>query len=834
MTGAHRILTEESPVDDPNTYLEFLKSKLEPDWRPTEWDPKAWHFAGDPAHPLTAAYPCSTIDCNGISRSLTGTCPSCKHARSAAAPDQPRPRHWRSVDRITRCTIKYQGQPCRALESHQGLCYHHYHAWRKRCAAAGSEIPLETFRLTAKRAFPKGGRCDLIQCSKEQWRHGEIMCLSHYFLWKRLRRRGVSLEQFLAVPRKIRGQWATNEFCLADLPPVLRMEFLLTLQQRDREGYRLDPRVIQGCLTTAEQSGVRTMETLHRQLLEADKPRRLELGLMNYGRLWAARWRYRFSGYDMRQEDVWDAAVLELRVDQTTERRCRKGSIDFRPIRTVWLREAAKQYAGLLELPADRARGLVRACTVASQALLKRPRGTDHTRLNRDDAKAVFDAFANAAAPGGTPRSSRNKYEMFQDFKRLLQEGRELPALRGLAPGFRFLTADKLDGQRTRDRTDKAIPDSVIRILDDNLHLLTVAPDFTHAMGRPGELHSHMLQTIYQLLRDLGRRPTEVLALSRDALHYTDDGHPFLRYDAPKTGDFGLELPIHGSTAEIIKTWSSRIEAVTTIHPDAAKFLFPSLSGFGPSARTHVSLTGFHTHYWRWIDRVKELPEFTSGPEGTARRFERGRLNLYAWRHTYAQRLSDNNTPPDVIQDLMNHKKFETSAGYILLNRKRKEEAIRLVSTTTINKHGTLQVPQDYAAYVRTSVATPLGLCTEPSNVKAGGQACPARSKCGGCSYFRANVSHLPVIDSHIVALTSDLELAEPLAEDWILDGIKAEIASYKRIRRLLTRTKDSLSPEEQADIDKATELLQNLALAPAAEGPGNGRKMLPLIPKKQ
>ncbi|NMR32492.1 hypothetical protein [Crystallibacter degradans] len=182
----------------------------------------------------------------------------------------------------------------------------------------------------------------------------------------------------------------------------------------------------------------------------------------------------------------------------------------------------------------------------------------------------------------------------------------------------------------------------------------------------------------------------------------------------------------------------------------------------------------------------------------------------------------------------MNHKKFETSAGYILLNRRRKEEAIRLVSTTTINKHGTLQVPKDYAAYVRNSVATPLGLCTEPSNVKAGGQACPARSKCGGCSYFRANVSHLPVIDSHIVALTSDLELAAPLAEGWILDGIKAEIASYKRIRRLLTLTKDSLSPEEQADIDKATELLQNLALAPAAEGPGNGRKMLPLTPKER
>ncbi|WP_049822812.1 site-specific integrase [Arthrobacter sp. H41] len=641
------------------------------------------------------------------------------------------------------------------------------------------------------------------------------------------------------MPRPIQHQWKGNEFCLVDLPPVLRLEFLLILQQRDRQGYRLDPRIIRRCLHIALESRVRTMETLHRQLLEQNRPRRLELGLTNYGRLCAARWRYRFSGQDMRHEDLWDAAVLELRVDQTTQRRCSKGTIDFTPITVGWLKDAAKQYATTLELPADQVRELVRSCTIASQALLKRPNGPRPGRLQRENARAVFDAYANLTAADGTARTARLKHDMFSVFKRLLRDGRELPALHELAPAFRFLSADRLDTPEkpTPEKptpTSKAIPDSVIRILDNNLHLLSVTAESPYAMGRPPELHSHMLQTIYQLLRDLGRRPTEVLALQRDALHHSDDRQPFIRYDAPKTGDYGLELPIHTSTATIIKDWTARINTVTDIHPHAAQYLFPSLCGFGPAAKSHISPTGFHTHYWRWIDRIKELPEYVNGPEGTARYFDRSKLNLYAWHHTYAQRLSDNNTPPDVIKDLMNHKRFETSAGYIQMNRKRKEEAIRIVSTTTVNRDGTASAPGEYTAYLRSSVATPLGLCTEPSNVKAGGQACPARSKCGGCSYFRANISHLPVIDSHIVALTADLELAAPLAEDWILQGINAEIASYKRIRTLLTQAKNTLTTEQQAEIDQATDLLQNLAAAPTTIGQRTGPKLLPLTPKRR
>ena len=40
-------------------------------------------------------------------------------------------------------------------------------------------------------------------------------------------------------------------------------------------------------------------------------------------------------------------------------------------------------------------------------------------------------------------------------------------------------------------------------------------------------------------------------------------------------------------------------------------------------------------------------------------------------------------------------------------------------------------------AYQMRSVAVPFGNCIEPSNVKAGGKACPIRFQCAGCGFYR-------------------------------------------------------------------------------------------------
>lgn len=833
---SRQILSNESPGADAESYLQFLQQRITDNWRPTEWDSRLWHFTADHANPLTAAYPCSVPGCEGLARGSGAPCLSCKSAASGGTDGmRARNNHARRLQKITeRCTITVDGKSCKAPASHHGLCFHHYHAWRKRRSSAGGDYPLEKYRTSARGVFPRGKQCVLPGCRTEEWRFEKKLCLSHHFQWKRLKRQGITFEQFTSTRRPIIGQWSTTEFTLADLPPILRHEFLLTLQQRDQDGYRLDPWVIRRCITIALENKVVTMEKLHQILRESATNQRLQEGFTNYGRMWSARWRHQYTGHDMKSEDLWDAAVLMLRAHSASDTISSKGTLDFRPISILWLREAAKETAAVFELPADKIRELIRSCSIASDALLQRPHGTNPERLTRADAKSVFNAYSALENHDDVAKGQRYKYENFHRFRRFLDEGRELKALQPLAPAFRFLVTDTIANGRETSTVNKSIPDDVIKVLDANLHLLTVAEDHPYTNGRPAELYNHMHQTIYQLLRDLGRRPSEILGLKREALQHYDDARPFIRYDAPKTADIGLELPIHQSTADIITAWVNRLETVTDIEPRAAGLMFPSLSGFGPAARRHITIGGYHTVYWRWIDRINNLPEYAQGPDGVAHTLDRARLNLYAWRHTYAQRLSDNNTAPDVIQELMNHKKFETSAGYIRINRKRKADAIRIVDQTTIDRHGAAQDSHSYPAYVRGSVATPLGLCTEPSNVKAGGQACPARSKCGGCTFFRANVSHLPLIDAHIVALTTDLELARPIADSWVIESMTAEIESYRKIRRLLADTKTRLSPAEQSEIDRATELLHALSTNPGVEPiAAVPRKLLPLTPKQ-
>ena len=47
-------------------------------------------------------------------------------------------------------------------------------------------------------------------------------------------------------------------------------------------------------------------------------------------------------------------------------------------------------------------------------------------------------------------------------------------------------------------------------------------------------------------------------------------------------------------------------------------------------------------------------------------------------------------------------------------------------------------------------VVVPFGICTEPSNVKAGGHACPFRFRCAGCDHFRTDVSYLPDLHTYL------------------------------------------------------------------------------------
>jgi hypothetical protein len=76
------------------------------------------------------------------------------------------------------------------------------------------------------------------------------------------------------------------------------------------------------------------------------------------------------------------------------------------------------------------------------------------------------------------------------------------------------------------------------------------------------------------------------------------------------------------------------------------------------------------------------------------------------------------------------------------------------------------------SGHVRRSVgetAVPFGVCAEPSNVKAGGNACPYRFRRAGCDHFRTDVSYLPDLHAYLDDLLRNRErvLAATDIEEW-------------------------------------------------------------------
>ena len=165
-------------------------------------------------------------------------------------------------------------------------------------------------------------------------------------------------------------------------------------------------------------------------------------------------------------------------------------------------------------------------------------------------------------------------------------------------------------------------------------------------------------------------------------------------------------------------------------------------------------------------------------PLGTAddTEFDKARIVLYAYRHTYAQRHADAGVPIDVLRELMDHRKLDTTSGYYSVGQGRRREAVDRVAAMQFDRHGqrvwrqTQQLlDSEHARRSVGEVVVPFGLCAEPSNVQAGGTACPYRFRRVECDHFRTDVSYLPDLQAHLDDLLRNREklLATQDLDDW-------------------------------------------------------------------
>jgi hypothetical protein len=175
-----------------------------------------------------------------------------------------------------------------------------------------------------------------------------------------------------------------------------------------------------------------------------------------------------------------------------------------------------------------------------------------------------------------------------------------------------------------------------------------------------------------------------------------------------------------------------------------------------------------------------------------------------------------------VLSQLLDHRTLEVTRRYYRVGEQRRRAAVDTVTARSFDRHGNrlwrdahTLLDSEHARYAVGDVAVPYGRCTEPSNVKAGGGACPVRFRCAGCDHFRTDVSHLPELTAYLDDLLRTRErLAATLdgIDEWARADATPSTEEITRIRRLINRINGdiaSLDLVERAQIDDAIAILR-------------------------
>ena len=282
-----------------------------------------------------------------------------------------------------------------------------------------------------------------------------------------------------------------------------------------------------------------------------------------------------------------------------------------------------------------------------------------------------------------------------------------------------------------------------------------------------------------------------------------------LVYDNAKADRLGRRLPISEATAAVITAQQDRVRARFPHTPPDALKLLPTPRR-NPDGRKPISISMLENRHRDWVDALPTLRT----ADGAC--FDKTRVVPYAYRHTYAQRHADGGVPIDVLADLLDHRSYTVTRGYYHIGQDRRRAAVDQVTALSFDRHGErvwrearALLESEHARYAVGEVAVPYGVCAEPSNVKAGGNACPFRFRCVGCDHFRTDVSYLPDLAAYLDDLLRNRErvAAATDVEEWARAEAMPSAEEIGRVRRLIARIHTDLrdlTPEERAHVEHA------------------------------
>jgi hypothetical protein len=162
-----------------------------------------------------------------------------------------------------------------------------------------------------------------------------------------------------------------------------------------------------------------------------------------------------------------------------------------------------------------------------------------------------------------------------------------------------------------------------------------------------------------------------------------------------------------------------------------------------------------------------------------------------------------------------------------------KRQAVDTLRVLVLDRNGNPAPIGSATAYELRAVAVPWGNCVEPSNVKAGGKACPIRWQCPGCSHYRPDPSHLPAIEDQVRSLKANLEMARAMGTaGYSIAGLEGEITDYMKVIATMKGKMAAMTEEERQQVEEASKVLRRLRAAAMAPSPVP--LPMPVVPTSQ
>ncbi len=758
------------------------------------WDARAEVLSPPRDHRLLGLRKCVVVDClAGVRSAHVVLCQTCdaRFRQSSATDVDVFAKIPSAKQNRGELLCRVPGCPRPSVMA-KGLCASHRTAYQHR-----EELSVEEWIVaTEPDALSPLGPCLAVSCVRlAASRQG--LCVPHSTQWRIHRREeGADKADFDAWAATAMPISLDHVVILRGLPDLVQLEILVGLQHRTERGLRTFISVVRAVAAFARRHRVATLE----QLAEVPVVRgRQDVTALLNSVLSATRMA-QSSIEEEQRRDVWNLGVFGLGAQHLV----------FTHLSQPWLRETAKHWvAEDLPLhrgraPANASRTMLTALGYLSQSLrtARADHGDDLARLGRRDVLTFITDLVWRDRAGELPVSGRPIYQRavrrFLDDVRafgLTQPGQPLA---GLPADFVLRTGDAPVRPR-EEGGGRDLPESVLRIVAERVGVLE-------------ELAGVNARAITELLIDTGRRPDEICRLPWDCLVRDPEGKPVLIYHDFKNDRPGRRLPIGEHTADLISTQKAAVAAQFPKTSMAELALFPRRTA-NPRGTRAACITTYSTSHRAFITAIAaELLDEEGQP------FNCALAVPYAYRHSYAQRHADSGVGPDVLRDLMGHRSMQTTLGYYRITEVRVRAAVNRVAEHQFDGSGRRvfrgvgRLLGDEHARLRVGqVAVPFGVCTEPSNVKAGGKSCPYRFTCLGCGHFRSDPSYLPELKSYLQQLLADREhvLASTDLEDWARAKALPAEEEITQLRHLIRKIEADLDELSEVDRD-----LINVAVA--------------------